>query len=115
MLRDVAAFQAALQGRPSPRSPHIWEISRLAVKPQRWAAQATAGFSPIPRALLGAAGIYARSHEIDTFTALSSAAVERKANASGIPTTRIGDRPTRIGALLCTTYCLPASALAALT
>jgi acyl homoserine lactone synthase len=33
MLRHVAAFQPALQGRPSPCSSRVWEISRLAVTP----------------------------------------------------------------------------------
>jgi hypothetical protein len=55
---------------------------------------------------------YAEHHDIDTFAVLSSITVELKANASGIPTTRIGDRPTRIGTVLCTTYCVSASALA---
>jgi N-acyl-L-homoserine lactone synthetase len=127
MLGDVAAFQPALQGRRCPRSPRIWEISRLAVTPQTAAAPApvpgggapasptgTAGFGPIPRALLAAAGTFAQGHGIETFSVLSSIAVERKANASGIPSTRIGDRPTRIGSVLCSTYCVPASALASL-
>ncbi|HEY3873629.1 MAG TPA: acyl-homoserine-lactone synthase [Actinocrinis sp.] len=118
MLGDVAAFQPALQGRPCPRSPRIWEISRLAVTP-RCAAEsaaasptAMAGFGPVPRALLAATGTYALRHGIETFSVLSAVAVERKANASGIPSTRIGDRPTRIGSVLCSTYCVPASALA---
>jgi N-acyl-L-homoserine lactone synthetase len=130
MLRHVAVFQPALQGRPSPCSPRVWEISRLAVTPHTTATNtattntvamntaatntAADGFGPIPRALLAAAGTYAHGHEIDTFAVLSGVTVERKANASGIPTTRIGDHPTRIGTILCTTYCLPAAALAAL-
>ena len=130
MLRHVAAFQPALQGRPSPCSSRVWEISRLAVTPHTTATNtattntvamntaatntAADGFGPIPRALLAAAGTYAHGHEIDTFAVLSGVTVERKANASGIPTTRIGDHPTRIGTILCTTYCLPAAALAAL-
>jgi acyl homoserine lactone synthase len=145
MLRHVAAFQPALQGRPSPCSSRVWEISRLAVTPHTATMSTTAinttainttaisttatntaamntaatntavdGFGPIPRALLAAAGTYAHGHEIDTFAVLSGVTVERKANASGIPTTRIGDHPTRIGTMLCTTYCVPAAALAAL-
>jgi acyl homoserine lactone synthase len=119
MLRDVAAFQPALQGRSSPRSSRIWEISRLAVALRAAVrtpalASAAAGFGAIPRALLAAAGAYAQRHEIETFTTLSSVTVELKANASGIPTTRIGACPTRIGTVLCATYCLSASALATL-
>ncbi|HEY3869669.1 MAG TPA: acyl-homoserine-lactone synthase [Actinocrinis sp.] len=128
MLTDVPALQPALQGRPSPRSPRIWEISRLAVAPQNSVAlqnpvfparhpaapSGTGGFGVVPRALLAAAGTFAQSRAIDTFAVLSSVAVECKMIASGIPTTRVGDRVTRIGTALWTTYCVPASALAAL-
>jgi N-acyl-L-homoserine lactone synthetase len=120
MLGDVAAFRPALQGRASPRSPRTWEISRLAVAPQSSASMlgpapsGTGGFGLIPRALLAAAGAFAQRRGIDTFAVLSSVAVECKMIASGIATTRVGDRVTRIGTVLWTTYCVPASALAAL-
>jgi acyl homoserine lactone synthase len=124
MLRDIAAFQPALHGRPSTRSPHIWEISRLAIAPRAATPTptdtppprpATAGFSPVPRAVLAAAGVYATAQGIRRFITLSSIAVERKANASGIPTTSLGARsPTRIGTVLCTAYSFPVTALTAL-
>lgn len=116
MLRDVAAFRPALDGRPSPCSPWVWEISRLAVAPNPAAtANSTAGgFGLVPRALLAAAGAYAQRHEVHTFAVLSSVAIERKANSSHIPSIRIGGFPTWIGSVRCTTYCVPTAAVAAL-
>lgn len=118
MLSDVPAFRPALGGRSAPRSPRVWEISRLAVAARAATpsplGSVTTGFTAIPRALLGAAGSHALTHGIETFAVLSSLTVERKANASGIPSTHIGEHAVRIGTILCTTYCVPAAALAAL-
>jgi acyl homoserine lactone synthase len=84
MLHDVAAFAPALHGRPPIRSARVWEISRLAVAP--WSSRsATAGFSAVPRAVLAATGRYAATCGVTRFVTLSSVAVERRANASGIP------------------------------
>ncbi|WP_344021017.1 acyl-homoserine-lactone synthase [Streptomyces luteireticuli] len=124
MLRDVDAFQPALAGHPAPRSPRIWEISRLAgtspngptTTADAISRPAEAGLGPIPRALLTAVGDYAAGHGIDRFVTLSGLRVERRANASGIPSTRLGmQRPTRIGTVLCTAYSVSATALAALS
>lgn len=118
MLRDVAAFRPALRGRSAPCGPRLWEISRLATAPQEKVGPAfppdTDGLGPVARALLAAAGAYAQRHGIERFVALSSAVLERKANASGIPTTRIGEGVTLIGTVPCTTYCVTATALTAL-
>lgn len=123
MLRDVKAFQPALAGRRSPCSSRIWEISRLAgsspVGPgsstDTISRPAAAGFGPAPRALLAAVGAYAAGHGIEEFVTLSGLSVERRGNASGIPSTRLGlQRPTRIGTVLCTAYSVSAAALAAL-
>lgn len=117
MLRDVPAFQPALDGRPVVRSPQVWEVSRLAVAPEVGASQARqAGFRAVPRALLGAAGDHAIRQGVVRFVTLSSVLVQSMVNASGLPSTPIGARePVRIGSVLCTAYSVPAAAVAALS
>lgn len=122
MLSDVPAFQPALQGRPAPRSPHIWEASRFAIDPRVRPGPADPpaprlsprGFQAVPRALLAAVGEYAADHGVDQFVGLSGVTVEAMFHASGIPTTRIGDPPCRIGSVLCTAYSFAVADLVAL-
>ncbi|MFJ2738460.1 acyl-homoserine-lactone synthase [Streptomyces sp. NPDC087440] len=122
MLRDVPAFRPALCGRPAPSSPHIWDASRFALDPRVRPAPADTppprlgprGFQPVPRALLAAAGRYAADRGVEEFAGLSGVTVEAKFHASGIPTTRIGDPPCRIGSVLCTAYRFAVADLVAL-
>ncbi|WP_328306757.1 GNAT family N-acetyltransferase [Streptomyces sp. NBC_00442] len=122
MLSDVPAFQPALRGRPAPRSPHVWEASRFAIDPRvRHGPAGTPrphlnprGFQAVPRALLAAVGDYAADRGVDELVGLSGVTVEAMFHASGIPTTRIGDPPCRIGSVLCTAYSFAVADLVAL-
>ncbi|MER7141876.1 MULTISPECIES: acyl-homoserine-lactone synthase [Streptomyces] len=116
MLRDVTAFHAALQGRPAPCSPHIWEASRFAIDPRVRPAPRLdpRGFQAVPRALLAAIGTYAAEHGVDQVVGLSGVTIEAKFHASGVPTTRIGDAPCHIGSVLCTAYSFAVADLVAL-
>ncbi|MFE9118611.1 acyl-homoserine-lactone synthase [Streptomyces sp. NPDC007172] len=116
MLRDVTAFRSALQGRPAPCSPNIWEASRFAIDSRVRPAPRLnpRGFQAVPRALLAAIGDYAAGHGVDQFVGLSGVTIEAKFHASGVPTTRIGESPCHIGSVLCTAYSFAVADLVAL-
>ena len=86
MLKDV--FPELLHGAPAPCAANIWEISRFAVsKVDRGVGF---GFNEVPLALIRAVVLYARSHGISEFVAVTSVGVERLLRKAGLVLERLG-------------------------
>lgn len=101
MLRDV--FSEMLHGGLAPCDPAVWELSRLATG-RAWSRDAAGGLGPLALALLWEAFRWVDQHG-DTVVAVSSVALERSANATGVNTRRLGrGGAMRIGKLLCSAY-----------
>lgn len=97
MLGDV--FQNLLNGAPAPQHRHVWEISRFAVDTSD--ASRTAGFSlgDTARALLVDTCKFAIANHVTQFVIVTTVAVERLINSTGIVMNRFGP-PTRIGRVM---------------
>lgn len=97
MLSDV--FPNLLNGHLVPRHRHVWEISRFAVDTSETAL--TAGFSlgDAARALLVDLMKFAIDNHITQFVLVTTVAVERLINSTGLVMHRFGP-PTRIGRVM---------------
>lgn len=94
MLSDV--FPSLLNGHPAPRHRRVWEISRFAIDTSD--RSRTAGFSlgDTARALLVETCKFAIENHITQFVIVTTVAVERLINATGIVMNRFSP-PRRIG------------------
>jgi acyl homoserine lactone synthase len=94
MLGEI--FPKLLNGAPMPQHRHVWEISRFAVDTSD--ASRTAGFSlgDTARALLVDTCKFAIANHVTQFVIVTTVAVERLINSTGIVMNRFGP-PTRIG------------------
>lgn len=97
MLGEV--FPNLLNGAPMPRHRNVWEISRFAVDTSD--RSRTAGFSlgDTARALLTDTLKFAIDNHVTQFVIVTTVAVERLINGTGIVMNRFGP-PTRIGRTL---------------
>lgn len=94
MLNEV--FPKLLNGNLAPRHRHVWEISRFAIDTSDHSR--TAGFSlgDTARALLVDTCKFAIANHITQFVIVTTVAVERLINHTGIVMNRFGP-PSRIG------------------
>lgn len=97
MLNDI--FPNLLNGAPVPRHRQVWEISRFAV--DTTVAARTAGFSlgDTARQLLVDTVKFAIDNHITQFVLVTTVAVERLINSTGIVMNRFGP-PVRIGRVM---------------
>lgn len=97
MLGEV--FPDLLNGAPPPSHRNVWEISRFAVDTS--VRMHTAGFTlgDTARALLTDTLKFAIHHHVTQFVIVTTVAVERLINSTGIVMNRFGP-PTRIGRTL---------------
>lgn len=97
MLNDV--FPDLLNGNPAPRHPQVWEISRFAVDTSDPSHTATFTLGDTARELLVETCRFAVANHIRQFVIVTTVAVERLINATGIVMNRFGP-PMRIGRAL---------------
>jgi len=96
MLSDV--FPQLLAGKPAPRAPKIWEISRFAVDTEN-AASGAFGFGDVANEMVRSTIQYAYDEGITQYVMVVSVAVERLLRNSGLILHRFGP-PQRIGKVL---------------
>jgi acyl homoserine lactone synthase len=97
MLSDV--FPQLLDGKPVPRAPKVWEISRFAVDTEYAAASSTFGFGDVAKEMVRSTIQYAYDEGITQYVMVVSVAVERLLRNMGLILHRFGP-PQRIGKVL---------------
>ncbi|MCW9013934.1 MAG: autoinducer synthesis protein [Gammaproteobacteria bacterium] len=100
MLRDI--FPELLRGEELPEHENIWELSRLAVDPQKKHFRFKGNMNEITLDLFRNIYEYGIKNNIKRYVAVTSTPMERILRLNGIPTTRFGDgKTTRIGNVNC--------------
>lgn len=99
MLKDV--FPELLDGHPAPQTGEVWELSRFALATDRLATgehggNTQIGFGRLSMALLREAGNFAFANGIKRYVTVTTAAIERMLNQTGLHVTRLG-HPRKIG------------------
>jgi acyl homoserine lactone synthase len=84
-------FPTALAGESAPRTPDIWELTRLAIDAPR-APRMTNGVSELTCVLLREVYAFARSRGIKELVGVASLPAERIFRRLGIPMVRLGHR-----------------------
>ncbi|WP_368196353.1 acyl-homoserine-lactone synthase [Aeromonas sp. R2-2] len=84
-------FPTALAGENAPRTPEIWELTRLAIDATR-APCMTNGVSELTCVLLREAYAFATANGIKEFVGVASLPAERIFRRLGIPMARLGHR-----------------------
>lgn len=99
MLKDT--FPELLRGEPAPRDPNIWELSRLAAKPEHNDECRQFNFRQPTLQMLQRAVDFAGQHGIRSCVVVTSVALERLLLKLGIPLRRFGDKKAqKIGKVL---------------
>ncbi|MGL4776732.1 MAG: acyl-homoserine-lactone synthase, partial [Aeromonas veronii] len=84
-------FPTALAGESAPRTPDVWELTRLAIDAQR-APRMSNGVSELTCVIFREVYAFAHAHGIRELVAVVSLPVERIFRRLGLPIERLGHR-----------------------